>query len=86
MALDGLVGQEKRQCVLENYSQKSEKGSLLKGIGSREEKVVARKTRDFQTPETLEVPAQGTLHSNTPAGSEKCESVGERDAGRENEG
>lgn len=47
VALNGLVGQEKRQRTLKNSSQKSGTGSLPKGLGSREEEVVARKTRDF---------------------------------------
>lgn len=47
VALNGLVDQEERQCALENYSRKSGKGSLPKGLGSREEEMAGEKARDF---------------------------------------
>lgn len=47
MALNGLVGQEAKQCALESYSKKSRKSSLPKELGSREEEGAGRKTQDF---------------------------------------
>lgn len=57
VALNGCVDQEERQHVLENYSKRSGKGSLPKGLGSREEEMAGKKAGDFETHETLEVPA-----------------------------
>lgn len=46
----------KAACTGELF-QEVRKGSLPKGLGSREEEMAGKKAGDFETHETLEVPA-----------------------------